>query len=160
MFGKKKSEAGISLIANNCEVSGDLRFKDQLLINGTVKGNIYAEAGSKAQVTVSEKGMVVGDIQAPNVVINGNVIGDIRSDRHIELAANAQIKGNVHYNVIEMVAGSWVEGSLIHDSHDQAGTRTQDAAGSLKGVERQAVVADKPATMESIPAGPPVAGGA
>ena len=47
------------MIAENCEMVGDLHFKDQLLINGCVKGNIYAEPGSKAQVTVSEKGTFV-----------------------------------------------------------------------------------------------------
>jgi len=114
MFGKKKSEAGITLIANNCELSGDIHFSDQLLVNGTVKGNIYAEAGSKALVTVSEKGRVSGDIRVPNVVVNGKVRGDIHSDKHVELSAKAEIVGNVYYSLIEMVMGSRVDGSLVH----------------------------------------------
>lgn len=114
MFGKKKSEAGITLIANNCELSGDIHFSDQLLVNGTVNGNIYAEAGSKALVTVSEKGRVSGDIRVPNVVVNGKVSGDIHSDKHVELSAKAEIVGNVYYSLIEMVMGSRVDGSLVH----------------------------------------------
>ena len=38
----KKSEPGVSLVANNCEIEGDIHFSDQLLINGIVKGNVYA----------------------------------------------------------------------------------------------------------------------
>lgn len=114
MFNKAGGESGITLIANNCEVSGDLHFSDQLQINGTVKGNIYAVEGSKAVVTVSEKGRVKGDIRAPNVIINGKVYGDVHSDKHIELAAKAEIKGNVYYNLIEMVMGSRVDGNLVH----------------------------------------------
>lgn len=115
MFGSKnRPEAGITLIANNCEMSGDVHFSDQLLVNGVVKGNVYAQEGSKAVVTVSEKGRVKGDIRAPNVVINGKVFGDIYSDKHIELAARAEIKGNVYYNLIEMVMGSRVDGKLVH----------------------------------------------
>lgn len=115
MFGSRgKPEAGITLIANNCEMSGDVHFSDQLLVNGVVKGNVYAQEGSKAVVTVSEKGRVKGDIRAPNVVINGKVFGDIYSDKHIELAARAEIKGNVYYNLIEMVMGSRVDGKLVH----------------------------------------------
>lgn len=119
MFGKKnRGEAGVTLVATNCELVGDIHFNDQLLINGVVKGNIYAQSGSKATVTVSEKGRVRGEIRVPNVIVNGKVFGDINSDRHVELAAKAEVKGNVYYNFIEMVMGSWVDGHLVHIRHN------------------------------------------
>ncbi|RPG49212.1 MAG: polymer-forming cytoskeletal protein [Gammaproteobacteria bacterium TMED1] len=119
MFGKKnRDEAGVTLVATNCELVGDIHFNDQLLINGVVKGNIYAQSGSKATVTVSEKGRVRGEIRVPNVIVNGKVFGDINSDRHVELAAKAEVKGNVYYNFIEMVMGSWVDGHLVHIRHN------------------------------------------
>ncbi len=114
MFGKKGGSSGITLIANNCELVGDVHFSDQLQVNGIVKGNIYAVEGSKAVITVSEKGRVKGEIRVPNVIINGKVYGDVYSDKHIELAAKAEIKGNVYYNLIEMVMGSRVDGNLVH----------------------------------------------
>ena len=115
MFGKNKGlEAGITLIANNCELSGDVHFSDHLLVNGVVKGNIIAQSGSKAVVTISEKGSVKGEIRVPNVIVNGKVFGDIYSDKHVELAAKAEIQGNVYYNLIEMVKGSKVDGNLVH----------------------------------------------
>ncbi len=115
LFGSgKKTEPGITLVANNCEMEGDIYFSDQLLVNGVVKGNIYAQEGAKAMVTVSEKGRVKGEIRVPNVIINGKVFGDIHSDKHVELAAKAEIKGNVYYNLIEMVMGSRVDGSLVN----------------------------------------------
>ena len=115
MFKKDgRSEAGITLIATNCELMGDIHFSDQLMVNGVVKGNIYAEAGSRATLTVSEKGEVHGEIRVPNVIVNGKVVGKIRSDKHIELAARAEVHGNVYYNLIEMVKGSKVEGQFLH----------------------------------------------
>jgi cytoskeletal protein CcmA (bactofilin family) len=115
MFGNKShTEAGITLVANNCELTGDVRFSDQLLVNGVIKGNIFAEEGTKATVTVSEKGRVKGDIRVPNVVVNGKVSGDIHATKHVELAAKAEVKGNVYYNLIEMVMGSKVDGNLVH----------------------------------------------
>jgi len=84
------------------------------MVNGVVKGNIYAEAGSRATLTVSEKGEVHGEIRVPNVIVNGKVFGKIRSDKHIELAARAEVHGNVYYNLIEMVKGSKVEGQFLH----------------------------------------------
>ena len=117
MFSKSKdgkSESGITLIATNCEFVGDVHFSDQLLVNGVVKGNIYAQSGSKALVTISEKGRVQGEIRVPNVIVNGKVTGDIKSDKHVELAARAEVKGNIYYQYIEMVKGSRVDGNLVH----------------------------------------------
>lgn len=115
MFNKdNRSESGITLVATNCELVGDVHFSDQLLVNGTIKGNIYAQAGSKALITISEKGRVKGEIRVPHVIVNGKVFGDIRSDKHIELAGKAEVQGNVYYNLIEMVKGSRVDGKLVH----------------------------------------------
>ena len=128
MFGKStKAESGITLIANNCELSGDVHFSDQLLVNGVIKGNVYAQEGSRGVVTVSEKGRVKGEIRAPKVIVNGKVYGDIHSDKHVELAARAEIKGNVYYNLIEMVMGSRVDGNLVHVPQGKS-SRTADAA--------------------------------
>lgn len=116
MFGKGKNqmETGITLIANNCEITGDICFSDELWVNGIVKGNIIARENSRAKVTVSEKGQVKGDIRVPDVIVNGKVDGDIYSSKHVELAAKAEVNGNVYYHLIEMVKGSAVDGSLVH----------------------------------------------
>jgi cytoskeletal protein CcmA (bactofilin family) len=117
MWGSKndiRNESGITLIANNCEIVGDVCFSDQLLVNGIVKGGIYAREESKAALTISENGMVQGEVRVPNIVINGQVIGDVYSDKHVELAANARIHGSVYYKFIEMVKGSRVDGNLVH----------------------------------------------
>lgn len=130
MFGKEnRPKAGVTLVATNCELVGDIHFSDQLLINGIVKGNIYAQAGSKATVTISEKGRVRGEIRVPNVIVNGKVFGDINSDKHLELAAKAEVKGNVYYSLIEMVMGSRVDGHLIHAPD---GKKEAKAAGETR----------------------------
>lgn len=114
IFGNNKPSRGATLITENCEIEGDVRFTDELIVNGYVKGSVLAEPGTEAIVRVTERGRVSGDIRVPNVVINGNVIGDIHADSHVELSAKASIKGNVFYHLIEMVMGSRVDGSLVH----------------------------------------------
>ena len=115
MFNKEgRSESGTTLVAASCELVGDVHFSDELLVNGIVKGNIYAQSGSKAVVRISEKGRVQGEIRVPRIIVNGEVFGDIWSDKHIELAAKAEVKGNVYYHLIEMVQGSRVDGQLVH----------------------------------------------
>jgi cytoskeletal protein CcmA (bactofilin family) len=117
MMGKKpatKMGKGATLIAQNTEVSGDLRFSDQLYVNGHVEGNINAEEGSEATLMISDVGSVKGQIHAPFVVINGRVEGDVHAGTRVELAANAKISGNVYYKLIEMQLGAMVDGQLVH----------------------------------------------
>ena len=109
-----KTKSGITLVAGNCQLIGDVHFTDQLLVNGVVNGNIRAESGTNATLTISEKGEVRGEIRVPNVIVNGAVDGDIHSEKHIELSAKAEVSGNVYYKVIEMVMGSRVDGQFVH----------------------------------------------
>ena len=111
---RTNKKSGITLVAGNCQLIGDVHFTDQLLVNGVVEGNIRAESGTNATLTISEKGEVRGEIRVPNVIVNGSVDGDIHSEKHIELSAKAEVSGNVYYKVIEMVMGSRVDGQFVH----------------------------------------------
>jgi len=146
MFNKKdgKSESGITLVASNCELVGDVHFSDQLVVNGTVKGNIYAQSGSKATVNISEKGRVKGEIRVPNVVVNGKVYGDILSDKHIELSAKAEVKGNIYYHMIEMVKGSKVDGHLVHMQDGKHQDVPESTSAAEDAVQTEAALDDEP----------------
>ena len=90
-------------------------------VEGLVQGSIVALPGSQALVRVLGKGRVEGEINAPNVVINGSVQGDVRSSRQLDLAPKGRVDGNVYYNLVEMSAGAEVNGSLSHvgPGHDE-----------------------------------------
>lgn len=120
MWGKDKGSSmgfaagSTTLISKSTKVVGDVHFSGNLEIEGRVKGNIFAEDGSDARVRIMEKGLVEGQINVPTIVINGTVKGDVHSGKHVELAAKAEVTGNVHYNLIEMVKGAQVNGSLVY----------------------------------------------
>jgi len=107
-----------TLISQKTEIIGDIKFKGGLQIEGVVKGNLIAEPGSGAVVRISDGGRVEGQINSPNVVVNGFVVGDIFAGEYIELAKKARIKGDVHYYMMEMVLGAEVNGKLIHQEKD------------------------------------------
>ncbi len=124
MFSKSKSKPASkidTLIGSNTEVRGDVLFSGGLHVDGKVIGNVIAESDSGSVISLSEQGIIEGEVHVPNVVLNGTVIGDVYSDTHIEIAEKARIKGNVYYSYIEMARGSEVNGSLVHQ---EAGTST------------------------------------
>jgi len=85
------------------------------------------------------KGRVEGDIRVPCVIINGEIVGDVYSSKQLELASKARVKGNVFYTLVEMAAGSEVNGSLTHlgegtaSDEEAASTAANDALAEKKG---------------------------
>lgn len=133
MFGSKKGNdytSNHTLISRGTKVVGDIHFVGELQIEGAVVGNVIAEGGNDARLVIHEKGAVEGEVRAPSAVINGNVRGDVRSTKHLELASKSLIQGNVYYSVIEMVKGSQVNGNLVHfdEKADNAGKAEKVAA--------------------------------
>lgn len=117
MWGKgKKTAIGKidTLIGDQTEITGDVRFTGGLHIDGTVKGNVIATNDSNAVLMLSEHGRIEGEVRVPNVVLNGAVTGDVHASERIELAGKARVNGNVFYSLIEMAMGAEVNGNLVH----------------------------------------------
>jgi len=102
-----------TLIGCHSVVRGDLHFAGGLYIEGRVIGKIIALEGEAAVVTIAESGVVEGELRAPTVVIDGQLQGDAHGE-HVELQPHARVQGNVHYQVVEMIAGATLTGRLIH----------------------------------------------
>ncbi|GAA6133170.1 bactofilin family protein [Halopseudomonas sabulinigri] len=98
-----------TIIAQDAQITGDMRFTGAVQIDGRVIGNIEADEGL---VRVSEHGYVEGVIRAPHVLINGQVTGDVHALEHLELDAKARISGDLHYRFMEMVMGAQISGQL------------------------------------------------
>ena len=111
---KKKTAKIDSLIGENTEITGDIKIIGGLHIDGTVKGNIVAEAGSNSVLSLSDQGKIEGEIHVPYNIIDGTVIGNVYSSEHIELEAKSRITGDVYYNLLEISGGAQVSGRLVH----------------------------------------------
>ncbi|WP_321350287.1 polymer-forming cytoskeletal protein [Halopseudomonas oceani] len=98
-----------TIIAQQAQIRGDMRFDGALQVDGRIIGNIEAEQGL---VRVSEHGYVEGVIKAPHVVINGQVVGDVHALEHLELDTKARISGDLYYRYMEMVMGAQINGQL------------------------------------------------
>jgi cytoskeletal protein CcmA (bactofilin family) len=132
MFSKSKNKRKTvvhSLIGQETEVCGDVMFSGGLHIDGTVKGSVIAVDGSDSILTLSELGRIEGDVRAPDMVINGTVVGNVYGGRHIELAGKARIQGNVYYSLIEMAIGAEVNGNLVHAKDLPQPAKTGKQAG-------------------------------
>ena len=120
---KSKVDKGVTLIAANAKVEGDIRFSGELYVSGSVTGNITAEKSGKGNtLVVSESGSVKGDVRVANAVIGGNVEGDMHVRERLEVSKTAKMRGDVYYKLVELNLGAVVEGRLVRGegASDQA----------------------------------------
>jgi len=130
MFGSEINSNGsgsTTLIAEGTTLTGDIAFSGNLEVEGSVIGNITS-ADENAKLRILNSGSVVGDIEVANIVINGNVRGDLYASQLIKLAAKAVVQGSVNYKLIEIEKGAEVVGSFVY--HQATSNVTQFPADS------------------------------
>jgi cytoskeletal protein CcmA (bactofilin family) len=103
-----------SLIGAGTSIEGDISFSGGLRIDGEVKGNVRAAGDQPSTLVVSEHARIEGEVSVSHVVINGTVIGPVRSGEFLELQPKARVTGDVEYSSIEMHLGAVVQGRLVH----------------------------------------------
>ena len=115
MFKRREKQAARidTLIGRSARVQGDIEFAGGLHVDGQVTGNVRVVAGASAALSVSEHGVIEGSVEAPQVVLNGTVNGDIIASDRVVLGAKARVRGDVSYGVIEMALGAEITGRLI-----------------------------------------------
>ena len=147
MLGNKKSGFGISgsttLVSRDTVIVGEIHFSGNLDVEGLVKGNIVALPDKEALVRVVHGGRVEGDIRVPSVVINGFVEGNVHSAKHLELATKGVVHGDVFYTLVEMAAGSEVNGSLRHIADPDAERNIENSAAQSDAAAEAGTTADE-----------------
>ena len=145
MFGKKKNfnTARIdTLIGQGTVIDGDLVFSGGLHVDGKIIGNVMAEEGSDAMLILSEFGSIEGEVKVPNMVLNGEIIGDVFGSERVELAAKSRINGSVYYNLIEMAIGAEVNGGLVHESSENLAPRRLEDKSSAEDSDDASLAAE------------------
>jgi cytoskeletal protein CcmA (bactofilin family) len=123
MFKRRDSKPSAridTLIGRSASVQGDVDFAGGLHVDGRILGNVRAQPGTPAALSVSEHGVIEGSVSAAHVVLNGLVNGDITASERVALGAKARVRGNVSYGVIEMALGAEISGKLIPTSGNSA----------------------------------------
>ena len=86
-----------NVLNSDVSVVGVLRFTDDLLVDGSVEGEITSDGvltvGSNASIQAGEKNKVA--IRTKSAIIHGRVMGDIVVSDRVELASTAELVGDV-----------------------------------------------------------------
>jgi len=117
-----------SLIGAGTKIEGNVLFAGGLRVDGEIIGNVTASPDQSSTLVLSEHARIDGEIKVSHLVINGAVNGPVYAAEFLELQSHSRIKGDVHYNSLEMHLGAIVEGRLVHASSEAKGVELKLAS--------------------------------
>lgn len=95
-----------TVIGENISIEGDIRGREDLLIQGSVKGSVHLE---KHHLTVGPKGQVEAEINAESVTISGRLIGNIKALGKVEITREADFTGEIKAKRISVEDGAYLK---------------------------------------------------
>jgi cytoskeletal protein CcmA (bactofilin family) len=101
--------AGPAMIARSLEIKGEVICSDWLYIDGKVEGAISLPGG---RVTVSRDAQVAANISAREVVVLGNVRGNIDASDRVDIRSESSLIGDVITQRISIGDGAFFKGSM------------------------------------------------
>ncbi|MGR3290920.1 MAG: bactofilin family protein [Paracoccaceae bacterium] len=101
-----KAKPPASQLASDLVITGNLKTTGDIMIEGTVEGDIYAHL-----LTIGEGATVKGECVADDVVVNGRVIGRVRGLK-VRLTSTARVEGDIVHKTIAIESGAHFEGSV------------------------------------------------
>jgi len=116
-----KVKPAASVLSSDLVVTGNLRTTGDIVIEGTIDGDIRAHL-----LTVGETATIRGEIVADDIVINGRVIGRVRGLK-VRLTSTARVEGDIIHKTIAIESGAHFEGS-VQRQDDPLGTSRPAAA--------------------------------
>jgi cytoskeletal protein CcmA (bactofilin family) len=105
---RDKAGSAATLINEGCKIVGTITGSGSYLVNGEVEGDCELDA----TLTLAHNGIWKGTIRATNVIIAGQVEGDIIAEGSVEITDSARIVGTVTGEAIAVAEGAVVDGVM------------------------------------------------
>ena len=126
------SDKNTTSIGENCTIDGDITFDKTIEIHGKITGTVrIAENCTTAMLVIKKNGIVEGDVYGDEVVIEGEVVGNVTGKKKITIKSSSFVSGNVYYDILDMNGGATVNGNLIRNKGKEPQKLEDNSAVSL-----------------------------
>ncbi len=95
-----------AFIDEGSEIEGRYTFSGTVMLNGRFKGEI----STTDTLIIGDKGVMNGDVRAGQVLISGEVVGNVFAAERVELKRTARVFGDVEAPVVVVEEGVLFEG--------------------------------------------------
>jgi cytoskeletal protein CcmA (bactofilin family) len=98
-----------SQLGSSVRIEGEIYCQEDIFVDGDVNGSM---ALPNCQLSIGPKANVKANIKARNVVLVGNLEGNIEASERIELRSRCSLLGNVKSPRIIVENGAFIKGTI------------------------------------------------
>ena len=103
---KDQTSGSTSLLSRNVKIEGEIRGEENLHIDGRIKGAVRL----KGDILIGNAGVVEAEIEAENVIIQGQVTGNVTARQQLEIQPSGKLIGDCTARSIDIKEGAVFEG--------------------------------------------------
>ena len=96
------SKNGATIIGPEASFRGDIKSKGDIVIAGSVEGQVVSES----KLIIAQGGSVTGRVSAVEVVLEGCLNGDSAASKSLSILGSAEVRGDVTTPVIMIEPGA------------------------------------------------------
>lgn len=90
-LAQSRDERAATILGEDTEFNGTLKFSNTLRIEGRFKGEMHSEG----QLIVAKTGVVEAEISVGAIQVDGKIMGNITATDLVELRATAEVHGDI-----------------------------------------------------------------
>ena len=126
-----------TVIGENCVIEGDVTFEKTIEVHGKIIGTLkIAENCTSASLIIKKTGIVEGDVYGSDVVIEGEVVGNVSGKKEIKIENSAFISGNVYYDILDVQGGATINGNLIRNKGKEPQKLENKSSAPVKSIDK------------------------
>ncbi len=139
---KGNEEKVTTILADDLDIKGTMKFKSSLMIKGTFEGEIISEG----LLIVGPTAMVAATITSHNLISHGEIMGDVTTSEQVVLKSTSTHTGNITTPNIIIESGSLFNGSCIMEK--KPAVQSDNNTVAQAAAEEDRVTEAKEATEE------------
>ncbi len=117
------SGSGMARLGASLHIKGEITGNEDLQIDGSVEGLVQLD---DRKLTVGASARVTADLVAREVIVYGNVKGNLRARDRIEIKKDGSVVGDLTTARIMIEDGAYFKGSIEIDKAGEAGESDLD----------------------------------
>src|ERR1700733_14569578 len=121
------NSGGIARLGSSLHVKGEITGNEDLALDGSVEGLIQLE---ERKLTIGASARVTADVIAREVVVYGNVKGNLRARDRIEIKKDGSVVGDLTTARIMIEDGAYFKGSIEIDKTGDASDNSYEKSSA------------------------------
>ena len=129
-----KPAEGSTVIGKSITIRGELSGSEDLFVDGTIDGSITLP---EARLTIGPNGRIKANLVARDVIIFGQVSGNVQASGAVDLRQSATLKGDIAAARLAIEENATIQGKADLTKGAQAASKA-DAPAAAAGYQAKA----------------------